>query len=300
MEFLFLHPSARLAHPTSEGEGVKIARFNGGRIGVVRDDLIHDVSAACGVDPAEWPPVGVNRVIANFDALRPAIEATVAATPGVPFSGVHVETPIPWPHKLLALPANFRAHHNEMGGSGATADGLGFFMKSNGSLSGASDPIRLPNRPGRALHHECEIAIIIGRGGRNIPRERALEHIFGYSCLLDITLRGKEERVMRKSFDSFCPVGPYITTADEAGNPDTIAMRLWVNGVLRQEAPTTDMIVGIREAVEMISSVTTLQPGDIIAGGTMSGVGPIVPGDLVTIEVDRVGKMTVDVVAADV
>ena len=279
---------------------VKIARYNGGRIGVVAEDQIHDVTAACGVDPAEWPPVGIVRVIANFAQLRPAIEAAAKAAPGIPFASVHVDTPIPWPHKLLALPANFRAHHAEMGGGGNTASEAGFFMKSNGSLSGASDPIRLPDRPGRDMHHECEIAIVIGTGGRDIPRDRALDHVFGYACLLDITMRGKEERVMRKSFDTFCPVGPYITTADEAGDPDTIAMRLWVNGKLRQEAPTTDMIVGIREAIAQISAVTTLVPGDIIASGTMSGVGPIEPGDKVTIEVDRVGKMTVDVVADEV
>jgi 2-keto-4-pentenoate hydratase/2-oxohepta-3-ene-1,7-dioic acid hydratase in catechol pathway len=188
------------------------------------------------------------------------------------------------------------------GGFGSTAGGLsaddaGFFMKSSGSLSGPADPIVLPNRPDRLFHHECELAIVIGKRGRHIPAAQALEYIFGYACLLDITMRGKEERVMRKSFDTFCPVGPWITTADEAGDPDTIAMRLWVNGELRQQAPTTDMIVGIREAIAMISAVTTLVPGDIIASGTMSGVGPIAPGDTVTIEVDRVGKMSVDVVA---
>jgi len=283
---------------------VRIARYNGGRIGVVVGDQIHDVTAAAGVDLAEWPPVGIVRTIAAFETLRPKIEAAAKASPGVPVGSVHLETPIPWPHKLLALPGNFHAHRAEMAlrpeappRATATTEAAGFFMKSNGSLSGASDPIRLPDRPGRDLHHECELAIIIGRGGRHIPRERALEHIFGYSCLIDVTLRGKEERVMRKSFDTFCPVGPWITTADEVGNPDTIAMRLWVNGQLRQEAPTTDMIVGIREAIEMISSVTTLEPGDIIASGTMSGVGPIAPGDTVTIEVDRVGKMTLPVVA---
>jgi 2-keto-4-pentenoate hydratase/2-oxohepta-3-ene-1,7-dioic acid hydratase in catechol pathway len=285
---------------------VRIARYNGGRIGVVVADQIHDVTAAAGVDPAEWPPVGIVRTIASFETLRPKIEAAAKAAQGVPVSSVHLDTPIPWPHKLLALPGNFHAHRAEMakrpdsaakGAATAATETAGFFMKSNGSLSGASDAIRLPDRPGRDMHHECEIAIVIGRGGHNIARDRALEHIFGYSCLLDITMRGKEERVMRKSYDTFCPVGPWITTADEAGDPDTIAMRLWVNGELRQEAPTTDMIVGIREAIAMISAVTTLVPGDIIASGTMSGVGPIAPGDTVTIEVDRVGKMSVAVVA---
>jgi 2-keto-4-pentenoate hydratase/2-oxohepta-3-ene-1,7-dioic acid hydratase in catechol pathway len=287
---------------------MKIARFNGGRIGVVRDDRIYDVSAACGVDPGEWPPVGIVRTIASFDALRPKIEAAVKAGAGIPLAQARLETPIPWPHKLLALPNNFRAHGAEMraaGGFGSTAGGLsaddaGFFMKSSGSLSGPSDPIVIPNRPDRLFHHECELALVIGKRGRNIPLERALDHIFGYACLLDITMRGPEERVMRKSYDTFCPVGPWIATSDEVGNPDDISLRLWVNGQLRQQAPTTDMIVGIREAIVNCSAVTTLEPGDIIASGTMAGVGPIVDGDEVTIEIDRVGKMTIPVrVAAE-
>jgi 2-keto-4-pentenoate hydratase/2-oxohepta-3-ene-1,7-dioic acid hydratase in catechol pathway len=159
----------------------------------------------------------------------------------------------------------------------------------------------LPNRPDRLFHHECELAIVIGKRGRHIPAAQALEYIFGYACLLDITMRGPEERVMRKSYDTFCPVGPWITTADEVGNPDEISLRLWVNGQLRQQAPTTEMIVGIREAISNCSAVTTLEPGDIIASGTMAGVGPLVDGDEVTIEIDRVGRMSLPVrVAAEV
>jgi 2-keto-4-pentenoate hydratase/2-oxohepta-3-ene-1,7-dioic acid hydratase in catechol pathway len=287
---------------------MKIARYDGGRIGVVQGDRIFDVTAACGADPAEWPPVGIVRTIAAFERLRPALTAATAG-PSTALAGVRLETPIPWPHKLLALPNNFRAHGAEMkaaGGFGSTAGGLsaddaGFFMKSSGSLSGPADPIVLPNRPDRLFHHECELAIVIGKRGRHIPAAQALEYIFGYACLLDITMRGPEERVMRKSYDTFCPVGPWITTADEVGNPDEISLRLWVNGQLRQQAPTTEMIVGIREAISNCSAVTTLEPGDIIASGTMAGVGPLVDGDEVTIEIDRVGRMSLPVrVAAEV
>jgi 2-keto-4-pentenoate hydratase/2-oxohepta-3-ene-1,7-dioic acid hydratase in catechol pathway len=287
---------------------MKIARYDGGRIGVVQGDRIFDVTAACGADPAEWPPVGIVRTIAAFERLRPALAAATSG-PGTALAGLRLETPIPWPHKLLALPNNFRAHGAEMkaaGGFGSTAGGLsaddaGFFMKSSGSLSGPADPIVLPNRPDRLFHHECELAIVIGKRGRHIPAAQALEYIFGYACLLDITMRGPEERVMRKSYDTFCPVGPWITTADEVGNPDEISLRLWVNGQLRQQAPTTEMIVGIREAISNCSAVTTLEPGDIIASGTMAGVGPLVDGDEVTIEIDRVGRMSLPVrVAAEV
>jgi 2-keto-4-pentenoate hydratase/2-oxohepta-3-ene-1,7-dioic acid hydratase in catechol pathway len=111
-------------------------------------------------------------------------------------------------------------------------------------------------------------------------------------------MRGKEERVMRKSYETFCPVGPWITTADEVGDPFGINMKLWVNGELRQHSTPAKMIVGIREAIAMSSAVTRLESGDIIASGTMAGVGPIKPGDEVTIEIDRVGRMSLPVVAA--
>jgi 2-keto-4-pentenoate hydratase/2-oxohepta-3-ene-1,7-dioic acid hydratase in catechol pathway len=277
--------------------GMKIARFNGGKIGIVTGDRIVDVTKICGVDPGEWPPVGMNRVIANFAELRPKIEAALAIAPSEPLANVRLETPNPWPHKLLAMPSNFAAHSAEMKTNGfglansLNADEAGFFMKSNGSLIGSAEPIVIPDRPGRTFHHECEMATIIGTGGNDIPAAKALDHIFGYACLIDVTMRGAGERVMRKSFDSFCPVGPWITTADEVGAPDDIEMRLWVNGELRQHAIANEMIVGIREQVETCSSVTRLVPGDIIASGTMSGVGSLVPGDTVEIDIARVGRM---------
>jgi 2-keto-4-pentenoate hydratase/2-oxohepta-3-ene-1,7-dioic acid hydratase in catechol pathway len=280
---------------------MKIARFNGGKIGIVTGDRIVDVTAICGVDTAEWPPVGMNRVIKNFAALRPKIEAALKTAASEPLSGVRLETPIPWPHKLLAMPSNFRDHAAEMKTNGfgiansLPADEAGFFMKSNASLIGPADAIVIPDRPGRTFHHECEMATIIGTGGNDIPVDKALDHVFGYACLMDITMRGAGERVMRKSFDTFCPVGPWITTADEVGAPDDIDMKLWVNGELRQHAVANQMIVGIREQIETCSSVTKLEPGDIIASGTMAGVGPLVPGDTVEIEIARVGKMKLPV-----
>jgi 2-keto-4-pentenoate hydratase/2-oxohepta-3-ene-1,7-dioic acid hydratase in catechol pathway len=276
---------------------MKIARFDGGRIGVVVGDRVHDVTDACGVDPAEWPPMGMITTIAAFDELRPGIERDLGLSVGLPVAGVALETPIPWPHKLLALPNNYRAHTAEMGNNSIDAGNSGFFMKSSASLSGPLDAIVLPERPDRNFHHECELAIIVGKSGRKIALEDALDYIFGYACLIDVTMRGKEERVMRKSFDTFCPVGPWITTADEVGATDDIVLRLWVNGELKQQAPVSEMVVGIREAIVLCSAVTTLQPGDIIASGTMAGVGPIVPGDSVRIAIEKVGEMTIPVVA---
>jgi 2-keto-4-pentenoate hydratase/2-oxohepta-3-ene-1,7-dioic acid hydratase in catechol pathway len=283
---------------------MKIARFDGGRIGVIVDDRIIDVSAACGIDPAEWPPVGIVRIIAGFETMRLKIEAAVAAGGGTPLAGVRLETPVPWPNKLLALPNNYAAHTAEMRGrayavgAGLSPDQAGFFMKANSSMVGPADAIALPDKPGREFHHECELAIVVGKRARNVKAADADAYIFGYACLVDVTMRGKEERVMRKSYESFTPVGPWITTRDEVGPTAGLELNLWVNGELRQHAFVREMIVGIREAIELCSAVTALEPGDVIASGTMAGVGPLVPGDEVLIAIDRVGSMTLPVRSA--
>jgi 2-keto-4-pentenoate hydratase/2-oxohepta-3-ene-1,7-dioic acid hydratase in catechol pathway len=121
------------------------------------------------------------------------------------------------------------------------------------------------------------------------------DHVFGFTTLLDMVVRGGEERVMRKSFDRFCPTGPWITTADEVSSWDDIHLTLTVNGELRQQATTRDLIVDIEEMVMMASSVMTLEPGDIIASGTPAGVGPVEPGDIVEIRIEGVGEMTLSV-----
>jgi 2-keto-4-pentenoate hydratase/2-oxohepta-3-ene-1,7-dioic acid hydratase in catechol pathway len=275
---------------------MRLLRFDGGRVGVVRGERVHDVTEAAGVDPGLWPPVGMVQLVRDFAARRAAIEAAAAKAPGRPLEAVSIETPIPWPNKLVAFPANYHAHAAEMK-IDYTAGTRGFFMKSASSLSGAGQPIVLPEPLGREVHHEGELAVVIGRGGRLISRADAMRHVFGYACLLDITVRGLDvERTMRKSYDSFTPVGPWITTADEVGDPSGLRLRLWVGEQLRQDANTKDLIVDVPDMIVMASSAMTLEPGDIIATGTPEGVGPIVAGDVVRVEIERVGEMSVRVV----
>jgi 2-keto-4-pentenoate hydratase/2-oxohepta-3-ene-1,7-dioic acid hydratase in catechol pathway len=275
---------------------MKIIRFNENRIGVVEGDHVRDITAVQGENAgSEWPPVGINRLIASFASLKDKIAEQARAAPAIPLSSVRVLTPVPWPNKLMAYPVNYVDHAAEMKSVGY-ANVQGYFLKSNSSLIGCSEQIVIPALPGREVHHECELAIIIGKEGRSITRENALSHIFGYSCLIDVTVRGKEERVFRKSYDTFTPVGPWITTADEVKNPSNLHLQLWVNDELRQDANTRDLIVGIEDMICVASSASTLYPGDIIATGTPAGVGPIRHGDKVTIEIEQVGRMTVDVV----
>mgnify|MGYP003574893994 FL=1 len=279
---------------------MKLASFDGGKIGLVEGERIIELPE-WSQDAASWPPVGMVQLIAACVDDPGLLAGAVRGGAERRLSEVRLEAPIQWPNKLIAFPANYHEHVEEMKrGTGLIspfkADGQGFFLKANSSLSGPNDPIVLPDLPERQIHHECEIAIIIGRGGRWIARENALDHIFGYCALIDMVVRGREERVMRKSFDSFCPLGPYITTRDEVPDPSNMRMYLNVNGQRRQTASTADLIVGIPQMIEMASSVMTLFPGDIIATGTPQGVGPVSGGDVVEIVVEGVGAMTLNVV----
>ncbi len=272
---------------------MKLFRFNGGRIGVTIGDDSYDITEALAIDTAMWPPVQMVQLIANFDERMPGIEKH-AKTRVIDLSTVRLEVPIEWPNKLLAYPVNYVKHGLEMN-SKNRADRNGFFLKTNSSLSGPNDPIILPDMPDREIHHECEVGIVIGKGGKNISREDAYKHVFGYACLIDMVVRGNEERVMRKSYDTFCPFGPWIVTSDEIPDPANIQAKLWVNDQLRQDANTRDLIVDIPEMIEIASKVATLYPGDIIATGTPEGVGPVKRGDRVRIAIDHIGEMTLDV-----
>jgi 2-keto-4-pentenoate hydratase/2-oxohepta-3-ene-1,7-dioic acid hydratase in catechol pathway len=277
---------------------MKLARFDDDRIGIVRDDAIIDVTGVVDARPRDWPPVAMVRLIANFPRYRAKLEAA-ANGQGKPLASVRLLTPIPWPNKVIAYPVNYHEHGTEMG-STIRANSQGFFFKPPSALSGPADPIVLPINAGRRIDHECELAVIIAKQGRDIARDAWRDYAFGYACLIDAVIRGTEERVTRKGFDTFCPVGPWIVTEDEIGDAvSNLRGRLWVNGELKQDANTKDLILDIPAMIEMASSVMTLYPGDIIATGTPAGVGPMRAGDKVKIEFERVGSMTLDVIQGD-
>jgi 2-keto-4-pentenoate hydratase/2-oxohepta-3-ene-1,7-dioic acid hydratase in catechol pathway len=274
---------------------MKIARFDADRIGIVQNENIIDVTEAVHARPGEWPPVAMNRLIAEFAEYRPKLDRATTGRPS-PLGSVRLLTPVPWPNKIVAYPVNYHEHGVEMGSS-YRANNQGFFLKPPSALSGPADAIVLPVNSGRRIDHECELAIVIGKQGRDIRRADWREYVFGYSCLIDAVIRGKEERVTRKGFDTFCPVGPWIVTEDEIGDAvHSLQGRLWVNGELRQDANTRDLVLDIPGMIEIAASVMTLYPGDIIATGTPAGVGPMRHGDTVKIEFERIGSMELKVV----
>lgn len=286
---------------------MKLVVFDDLRLGVLQEDSVYDVTEVIPDVFDTWPEQRMNWLIRNWFEIRPRLES-LSRFPHLLAASVALRAVNPAPPQLFAIPANYREHIGELGSraittTGRTARQAGFFLKAAASTSGAGDPIALPKGSSRRFDHECELGVVIGKGGRNIPRTGAWEHVFGYTCLVDMTMRiekGKfeEDRSLRKSFRSFTPVGPHLVTADEIPDITAFSSRLRVNGEQRQSAELSDMIVPVDEAIELISSVVDLQPGDLIATGTPKGVGPVIPGDVVEIEIDGVGAMTLHVTEA--
>jgi 2-keto-4-pentenoate hydratase/2-oxohepta-3-ene-1,7-dioic acid hydratase in catechol pathway len=168
------------------------------------------------------------------------------------------------------------------------------FLKAPSAVAGPADAILLPPTD-RPVHHEPELVMVMGKRARGVKLEEALQYVFGYTCGLDITVRGPQDRSQRKSYDTFAPVGPHLVTADEIPDPTVLEITLWVNGQQRQHAFTKDMVVDCPHLIADMSAVATMEPGDLVFTGTPEGVGPLVPGDLVSIRITRVGDMALRV-----
>ena len=210
---------------------------------------------------------------------------------------VRLRVPVADPSKIIAAPVNYRDHQVEMSVD-SQVGALGFFLKAPSSLLDPGGTIQLPYHD-RRFDQEGELALVIGRTARRVSEEDALSCVFGYTGLLDITMRGGEDRSVRKSFETFTPMGPSLVTADEFGNPDDVELRCWVSGTLRQKASTRDLIWGVARLVSYASSVTTLYPGDVISTGTPAGVGPLAAGDTIRLELSGLGLDLTAQVAAD-
>lgn len=215
------------------------------------------------------------------------------ALPSRPLDASALAAPIARPGKVVGAPVNYLDHKAEMGEQRTIAD-YGMFLKASSSVIGPGASIRLPYRDVRT-DHEGELAVVIGRTASRISVQDALDHVFGYAPVLDITVRSGEDRSTRKSFDTFTPFGPWVTTADEVPDPGALELRCWVDDELRQHASTADLIYDVAELIAYTSHVMTLYPGDVIATGTPAGVGPIVAGQRVAVEIGDLGRLEVGV-----
>ncbi|MFL5103817.1 MAG: fumarylacetoacetate hydrolase family protein [Xanthobacteraceae bacterium] len=284
-----------------------ICRFDDDRLGVVTGKGIHDVTPALRELPAWTYPLPVfDPLIANLSRLRPLLEAQARQASPRPLDGAHLLSPVASPGKIIAAPVNYKKHLEEVLAQKEIHHGnlineihrAGLFLKATSSLVGPGEGIELVHLD-RRNDHEIELAVIIGKVARNVTTSEALDHVAGYCIGLDITIRGPEERSFRKSPDSYTVLGPWLVTADELTDPSRLGLTIAVNGDVRQDANTDDLIVGVAELVEWASSFYTLHPGDVILTGTPQGVGPVRPGDVLLARMEKIGEMRVDVRARD-
>jgi 2-keto-4-pentenoate hydratase/2-oxohepta-3-ene-1,7-dioic acid hydratase in catechol pathway len=194
------------------------------------------------------------------------------------------------PSKIVCVGQNYARHAQEMGKEVPQEPLL--FLKAPSAVIGPGDPIILP--PQSALvDHEAELAVVIGRRAKGVCRGEAMGYVFGCTCLNDVTARDLQRRdgqwSRAKGFDTFAPLGPCIACRLD---PSALAVRCRVNGELRQDGCTDDLVFGVETLIEYISAAMTLYPGDVIATGTPSGVGPLVDGDTVTVEIPGIGELT--------
>jgi 2,4-diketo-3-deoxy-L-fuconate hydrolase len=285
---------------------MKICRFDDDRLGVVIGEMVHDVTKAQDEirAGARYDMKG-DAVIAALPQWRKRLEDTAAKTPGKPLAGVKLLSPVARPSKTMAAPVNYVKHVAEMAArTDIRTEELkqvkrpskigeqGIFLKANSAVVGASEgiPIRFPDR---INEHELEFVIIIGKQGSDIPKEKALDHVAGYALGFDMTTRGSEDRSFRKSIDGYAPVGPWLVTADEFGDPGDVTATLHVNDELRQTANTRELIFDVPRLIEFASSFYTLYPGDIYFTGSPAGVGPVKPGDVLRARCDRIGTLEI-------
>jgi len=264
-------------------------------MGAVEHDMIIDLTT----DAPDLPREMTALLAAGPDALARARDIAANARSRIPLEDARLEPPILRPPKFLAVGLNYAEHASESGREPPAYPTI--FNKQSTCVTGPRDPIYLP-RAAEMVDYEGELGLVIGRRCRHVPRERAHEVIAGYLVVNDVSTRDWQWRTptwtLGKSFDTHGPIGPWIVTADELGDPHKLRVRTWVSGELRQDSDTSHLIFDCFALVEHLSSAFTFEPGDIVSTGTPAGVGCfsdpqrfLVAGDVVRIAVEGIGEI---------
>jgi len=285
---------------------MRLCRFSHDRLGLVRGDEVFDVTAALEALPAvRYPLPRHDPLVAHLADIAAGIAAAAGRAKPIALAGVDLLSPIANPGKIVAAPVNYKKHLEEARADAAIhhqkqveeIQKIGLFLKASSSVVGPSEGIAV-RHPDRRTDHEIELAVVIGKRADRVAKERAFDHVAGYCIGFDITVRGPEERSLRKSIDGYTVLGPWFVTADEVSDPAALDLELKVNGETRQRANTRDLIIPIPELIAFASSFYTLMPGDVLLTGTPEGVGPIAPGDVLHATISGIGAMQVKVRAA--
>lgn len=253
--------------------------------GALIGDSVTDISGLLAPEDMKSPRAIVQGIIAKHKDIA----AKVGALKGKPLSSVRLRQPVPDPVQLLCAAKNYKDGHET-----PKAD---FFLKANNSIIGPGDVIELPAAEARVFHAEPELAVVIGARADRVKAADAMKHVFGYTCFLDVSARGVSSGFyIHKSYRTFGPMGPAIVTADEVGDPHKLRVRFWNGEKQRQDFSSGEMANYIDKLIEAASHVCPLEPGDVIPTGTHHlGLLPIQHGDKLTIDIEKVGQMSVTV-----
>src|ERR1700749_4895694 len=270
---------------------MKLMYFDDFKLGVLKDDVVFDVSAEVNAIPHIGPGDLMNGLIERWGSYKPRLEAAVARGSGVPVSGVRVRPPVPGPRTIDCMAVNYM----EDGTRSAPAP-INAFHKSPSAIIGHGDTMVLPDVPATVFEGEAEIALVIGKKCSHVSEAEAMSYIFGYMNFIDGSARGLPPSnnvfFQTKSRDTFAPIGPYLVTADEIKDPLKLQVRQWNNGVLMQNFNTDDMGHKIAKCIAWLSWIHTLLPGDIVATGTNHrGLNPYMDGDTIEQEIDGLGRL---------
>lgn len=260
------------------------------RIGLVDNGTLRDVSKIADELPSlRWPLPPGDLFITHLEQLRPRLLELAQDSKPIPVDTVLLKSPVANPGKFVCGAGNFP----EVLAAGSHPRKLGLLFKMTSAAAGASDGVTL-RWPERVTFHEMELAIVIGKEGTEIPRERALDYVAGYAIGLDMTMQGKEFPSFGKSFDSYGIIGPWLVTADEIPDPSKLSFVLKVNDEVRQADSVGRMVLDVPALIEHVASIMTLHPGDVIFSGTPpKSIGPVRPGDVMHAQMDVIGEMSV-------
>jgi 2-keto-4-pentenoate hydratase/2-oxohepta-3-ene-1,7-dioic acid hydratase in catechol pathway len=270
---------------------VKLLFFDDFTLGVLRGDAVIDVSDAVRDIPRLGPHDLINGLISRFDEYRWALEQAVERGQGVPVSQVRIRPPLPKPSNIVCMAVNYMED-----GTRAEPAPINAFMKSPNAVIGDGDTMVLPDIAATIFEGEAEMAIVIGKRASAVKAEDAMDYVFGYLNFVDGSARGVPAFYQMKSRETFAPMGPYLVTADEVRDPDNLRIQLSVNGTLMQNFNTSDMAHKIPRCIEWVTSIHTLEPGDVLATGTNHrGLSAFQDGDLVELETEGLGRLRVHV-----
>ena len=270
---------------------MKILYFDDFKLGVLKGDTVVDVSDVVRDVPHIGPHDLISGVIERWASYKARLEQAAAQGRGIPLGQVKIRPPLPKPYNIVAMAVNYMED-----GTRKEPAPINAFHKSPNSVIGHGDTLVLPDVPATIFEGEAEMALVIGKRATAVSPADAMSYIFGYVNFIDGSARGLlptgNTFYQMKSRDTFCPMGPYIVTADEIGNPDKLQIRLWVNGTLKQNYNTSDMAHKIPRCIEWVTSIHTLDPGDVIATGTNHrGLSGFQNGDEVEVETEGLGRL---------